>query len=69
MSVAAIETPRFNFLATPLAGVWQLQRKPITDTRGFFSRFYCADEFSAAGFKLPLVQGNHAYSKQRGTLR
>jgi dTDP-4-dehydrorhamnose 3,5-epimerase len=69
MSVATIETPRFSFIPTPLPGVWQLQRKPITDTRGFFSRFYCADEFSAAGFKLPLVQINHSYSKLRGTLR
>ena len=69
MSTATIETPRFSFLPTPLPGVWQLHRKPVTDTRGFFSRFYCADEFSAAGFSLPLVQINHSYSKQRGTLR
>ncbi len=69
LSSHEIETPRFSFSSTPLAGVWQLHRKPITDTRGFFSRFYCADEFTAAGFKLPLVQINHSHSKQRGTLR
>jgi dTDP-4-dehydrorhamnose 3,5-epimerase len=65
----AIATPRFNFIPTPLSGVWQIHRKPISDTRGFFSRFYCAEEFATAGFKLPLVQINHSSSKQRGTLR
>lgn len=64
-----IETARFSFTTTPLEGVWRILRKPSSDARGFFSRLYCADEFSTIGIKSPLAQINHSYSKQRGTLR
>lgn len=64
-----IDTPRFTFHATPLAGLWWLERKPIRDNRGAFSRFYCADEFAAIGIDAPPVQMNHSTSRQAGTVR
>jgi dTDP-4-dehydrorhamnose 3,5-epimerase len=65
----AVETPRFSFRPTPLAGLWQVQRKPIRDARGFFARFYCAQEFAAVGLAQPLAQINHSFSHLPGTLR
>ncbi|BDT70460.1 dTDP-4-dehydrorhamnose 3,5-epimerase [Comamonadaceae bacterium OS-1] len=64
-----IATPRFRFQPTPLAGLWLSQRQPIRDARGFFARFYCAQEFSAIGVVQPLAQINQSFSQQPGTLR
>ena len=49
---------RFNFLETPLKGLISVQRNVIEDDRGFLSRFYCKEEFSAAGFDIAIVQMN-----------
>lgn len=65
----AIATPRFTFSPTDLAGLWVVQRKPIADGRGFFSRFYCAQEFGAIGMHQSLVQINHSLSHRSGTVR
>lgn len=64
-----IKTPRFSFASTPLAGLWQVQRRPIRDARGFFARFYCAQEFATIGLAQPLAQINHSLSSLPGTLR
>ncbi|WP_367848648.1 dTDP-4-dehydrorhamnose 3,5-epimerase [Rhodoferax sp. WC2427] len=64
-----VATPRFHFQPTPLAGLWLAQRQPIRDARGFFARFYCAQEFAAIGVVQPLAQINHSFSHQPGTLR
>jgi len=60
---------RFDFHPTPLEGLWVVQRKPIEDQRGFFCRFFCAEEFQAAGLKNPLAQINHTYTKKKGAVR
>lgn len=65
----SITTPRFVFNPAPLPGVWQVLRKPIGDSRGAFSRFYCAREFAAVGIAAPLAQINHSLSRRRGTVR
>lgn len=46
-----------------------VQRKAIGDSRGFFSRFYCATEFRAFGIHQPIVQINHTLTRKRGALR
>lgn len=69
MTESVCNTPRFEFLAAPIAGVWLVRRKPITDARGFFARAYCADEFRAVGLVRPIVQINHSYSRVAGTVR
>jgi dTDP-4-dehydrorhamnose 3,5-epimerase len=45
------------------------QRQRCTDHRGFFSRFYCAEEFAEVGFALPVAQINHTLTRQRGAVR
>lgn len=67
--VGVVTTQRFVFCPTGFAGVWQVVRKPIADERGFFSRFYCAQEFGAIGLRQPLAQINHSLSCRAGTVR
>jgi dTDP-4-dehydrorhamnose 3,5-epimerase len=65
----SLKTARFEFFTTPLSGLTVIQRNPIKDNRGFFSRFYGADEFVFAGSHNPIVQINHSFTKNRGTVR
>jgi dTDP-4-dehydrorhamnose 3,5-epimerase len=60
---------RFDFVTTPLAGLMVLQRRPLRDERGFFSRVFCADEFAPAGFDAPIAQINHTLTRRRGAVR
>lgn len=60
---------RFDIIATPIDGVVLIQRKPIEDERGSFSRFYCAEEFVAAGINKPIAQINHTLTRQKGAVR
>lgn len=64
-----MKTPRFDFHPTPLASLWVIQRKPIADERGFFCRFFCAEEFQAAGLKNPVAQINHTHTVKKGAVR
>ena len=64
-----METPRFFFEETLLQGVWQVNRKPICDARGFFTRFFCQEEFSAIGLGDAPIQINYSRSDLRGTVR
>ena len=63
------QNKRFDFLPTPLEGLWVVQRKPVEDQRGFFCRFFCAEEFQAVGLKKPLAQINHTYTIKEGAVR
>lgn len=60
---------RFDFITTPLSGLLLVQRKAIEDRRGFLSRFYCADEFRAAGIDKPIAQINYTLTRNRGAVR
>lgn len=60
---------RFDCVDTPLLGLKIVQRKPIEDTRGFLSRFFCAEEFKEFGFNKPISQINHTLTHQKGTVR
>ena len=60
---------RFEFTATPLAGLMLVQRHPIEDRRGFLSRLYCADAFAAAGVVMPLQQINQTLTRRSGSVR
>ncbi|MGB2831457.1 MAG: dTDP-4-dehydrorhamnose 3,5-epimerase [Methylotenera sp.] len=60
---------RFDCFGTPLAGLKVVQRKPIEDTRGFLSRFYCAEEFKSFGLNKPISQINHTLTRQKGAVR
>jgi dTDP-4-dehydrorhamnose 3,5-epimerase len=63
------KTARFEFFSTPLAGLKVILRNPTDDNRGFFSRMYCASEFVFAGSHKPIVQINHSFTKNKGTVR
>jgi dTDP-4-dehydrorhamnose 3,5-epimerase len=59
---------RFDFHDMPLSGLKLVQRKPIADARGFFARFYCAEEFRAAGLDRPVAQINHTLTRRKGAV-
>jgi dTDP-4-dehydrorhamnose 3,5-epimerase len=46
-----------------------IQRRRIEDSRGFLSRFYCADEFAAAGLDKALSQINVTLTRTKGAVR
>jgi dTDP-4-dehydrorhamnose 3,5-epimerase len=60
---------RFDFLPTPIAGLTRVQRLRLEDSRGFFARFYCAEEFKACGVHKPIVQINHTLTHCKGAVR
>ncbi|MDQ0016168.1 dTDP-4-dehydrorhamnose 3,5-epimerase [Variovorax boronicumulans] len=60
---------RFGIDTTPLAGLVCVQRQKLEDARGFFSRFFCAEELAAAGFAGPVAQINHTLTQRRGSVR
>ncbi len=60
---------RFDILATPIAGLHVLQRKPIGDDRGYLERLFCADELQALVPGKRIEQANHTLTASRGTVR
>ena len=60
---------RFDFISTHLAGLMLVQRKAVEDDRGFFSRFYCAEEFCEAGIAKPITQINQTFTRKKGAVR
>jgi dTDP-4-dehydrorhamnose 3,5-epimerase len=60
---------RFKLTATPLPGLTRIERQKNQDERGFFSRFFCAQELKAAGFGLPIAQINHTFTARKGAVR
>ncbi|MBK7137198.1 MAG: dTDP-4-dehydrorhamnose 3,5-epimerase family protein [Rhodocyclales bacterium] len=60
---------RFDVLATPVAGLQVLQRKPIGDDRGYLERLFCMDELQALLPGKRIEQINHTLTSGRGTVR
>ncbi len=60
---------RFRFNECPLAGVHTIKRILIEDTRGFFSRFFCTEEFRELGLQRPIAQMNHTLTVSKGAIR
>jgi dTDP-4-dehydrorhamnose 3,5-epimerase len=59
----------FNFIDLPLAGLYRVERKLISDKRGFFSRFYCTEEFKKIGNNHSISQINYTLTQRRGAIR
>jgi dTDP-4-dehydrorhamnose 3,5-epimerase len=59
----------FLVCETPLAGLSVIERIRRADQRGYFSRFFCADELRSAGFDGAIAQINHTSTRNRGTVR
>jgi dTDP-4-dehydrorhamnose 3,5-epimerase len=60
---------RFDFHPTPLKGLFIVQRNSVKDSRGFFCRFFCAEEFQEAGMNKSIVQINHTRTVKKGAVR
>lgn len=59
----------FDYTQTRLQGLVVVQRKPARDVRGFFARFYCADEYKEFGMQKSIVQINHTLTIKKGAVR
>jgi dTDP-4-dehydrorhamnose 3,5-epimerase len=60
---------KFSVETTALPCLMRVQREAASDQRGFFSRFFCAEELSSVGFNLPIAQINHTFTSMRGSVR
>jgi dTDP-4-dehydrorhamnose 3,5-epimerase len=60
---------RFEVTEIPINGLKAIQRKPITDDRGFLSRFYCLEEFKIMGVNKSISQINQTLTKKTGAVR
>jgi len=56
-------------LETALPGVKLIAQAPIDDERGFFSRVYCRETFSAHGLKEVTAQVSSSFNARAGTVR
>src|SRR3546814_6940948 len=54
---------------TPLDGAWLIDLARKGDSRGFFARLFCEQEFADAGLEAGFVQINDSLSARAGTLR
>lgn len=57
------------FTETELPGAFVVDLEPREDSRGFFARAWCADEFAQHGLNSRLVQSNLSFNDRAGTLR
>jgi dTDP-4-dehydrorhamnose 3,5-epimerase len=57
------------FNETTLKDCWLIDLEKRGDSRGFFARTFCADEFAKHGLVTTYVQQNTSFSKDKGTLR
>src|ERR1700710_2504841 len=58
-----------KFHPTPLHDAYTIELEKRGDDRGFFARFFCQNEFAAAGIPTSIVQINNSLSAKAGTLR
>jgi dTDP-4-dehydrorhamnose 3,5-epimerase len=58
-----------QFQTTTLDGAWLIQLQPTRDSRGFFARTFCVEEFAAHGLETNYPQHSVSFSVHKGTLR
>ncbi len=58
-----------RFEPTKLAGAFIVETERHEDSRGFFARTFCANEFAERGLVSTFVQSSVSFNRQRGTLR
>lgn len=57
------------FQEAPLSGAYIIDLDKREDTRGFFARAWCENEFKTNELATRMVQGNISYNVKKGTLR
>lgn len=60
---------RFDILDTPLRGLKLIQRKPISDSRGYLERLFCGDDLQVLISGKRIVQINYTLTARQGTVR
>jgi dTDP-4-dehydrorhamnose 3,5-epimerase len=60
---------KVKFTETPLKGAFVIELEMNRDSRGFFARAFCQNEFTEHGLCADIVQINTSFNSQRGTLR
>jgi len=58
-----------KFTATELEGAWLIEEERLQDSRGWFARAFCAEEFARRGLEPVFPQINHSCSLRAATLR
>jgi dTDP-4-dehydrorhamnose 3,5-epimerase len=58
-----------KFEETILSGSFIVDINPVSDNRGWFSRFFCKEEFLKIGHEKEWVQMNHSFTVNKGTIR
>ena len=58
-----------KFFETTIPGSYVIDLEKIEDSRGFFSRLYCSNEFKRLDLQNNFKQVNNSYSEYEGTLR
>ena len=59
----------FHIEVTPLQGLKVIQRRPQKDSRGQFTRAFCSEELTEAGWATPVMQINHSITSAVGSVR
>jgi dTDP-4-dehydrorhamnose 3,5-epimerase len=60
---------RFRIEDLPISGLKRIERQKLEDTRGFFSRLFCAEELAAVGWSAPIAQINQSRTSRKGSVR
>jgi dTDP-4-dehydrorhamnose 3,5-epimerase len=63
-----IKTNNFQFIETGLKDAYYIKKKKRIDSRGFFQRLYCLDEFKSV-VKKKIKNINNSLTVQKGTIR
>ncbi|HEY4831866.1 MAG TPA: dTDP-4-dehydrorhamnose 3,5-epimerase [Waddliaceae bacterium] len=58
-----------KFTPTPLKRAFLIDLEKTEDSRGFFARLYCCEEFKQHALEPKIVQANDSWSASKGTLR
>ena len=62
-------TTHMFFSETKLKGAFIIDLERREDSRGFFARAFCQNEFAAHGLKTVIAQANLAFNLRTGTVR
>lgn len=58
-----------KFVETGLSGAYVIEPELTVDSRGFFARTFCCNEFASRGLNSDFAQCNISFNRSRGTLR
>lgn len=58
-----------QFERLTIAGAMLVRIEPAHDSRGFFARTFCAEQFASHGLPIAAVQASISYNAKRGTVR